>query len=84
MAAGRKTGGRRKGTPNKTTAALKEMILGALDDVGGRKYLAACAVEQPAAFMRLLGQVLPTTLATDDGAPLVVEIVRFAENQPPK
>jgi hypothetical protein len=34
----RKTGGRQKGTPNKMTATLKEMILGALDQVGGESY----------------------------------------------
>jgi hypothetical protein len=35
-----KTGGRRKGTPNKLNADVKAMILGALDDVGGQEYLA--------------------------------------------
>jgi hypothetical protein len=65
MAAGRKTGGRTGGTPNKTTRALRDMILGALDD-GGRQYLARQAEQNPTAFMTLLGKVLPTQLA---GAP---------------
>ena len=38
------------------------MILGALDDAGGREYLARQAVENPGPFMALLGKVLPTTL----------------------
>jgi hypothetical protein len=54
--------GRPKGSPNKTTKALKDMILGALDDVGGQKYLAKQAIENPIAFMGLIGKVLPTTL----------------------
>ena len=77
MAAGRKTGGRQKGTPNKMTTALKEMILGALDDVGGRDYLARMAEQQPAAFMTLLGKVLPTTLAGDSDSPMQTIITRM-------
>lgn len=59
---GKKTGGRQAGTPNKVTKALKEMILEALDGVGGVDYLQSVAETQPAAFMALLGRVLPTTL----------------------
>jgi len=70
MAVGRKTGGREKGTPNKATSALKEMILGALSDAGGQQYLVRVAAEQPAAFLTLLGKVLPTTIAGDRSAPL--------------
>lgn len=70
MAAGRKTGGRQKGAPNKVTKALKEMILGALDQAGGQDYLAIQAVDNPAAFMALLGRVLPTTLGTDPAHPI--------------
>jgi len=61
MATGHKTGGRQKGTPNKVSKALKDMVLGALDDVGGQEYLARMSQEQPTAFMALLGRVLPTT-----------------------
>ena len=62
-APGERRGGRQAGTPNKNTAALKDMILGALDDAGGRAYLLRQADENPAAFMTLIGKVLPTTLA---------------------
>lgn len=74
--------GRKKGSQNKITKALKDMILGALDDAGGQKYLAAMAIEEPAAFMTLIGKVLPTTLANADGEALVVEVRRFASDQP--
>src|SRR3954468_2972614 len=65
-----KTGGRQRGTPNKMTKALKEMILGALDDAGGQAYLMQQARDNPAAFMTLLGKVLPTTLAGDSHNPI--------------
>jgi hypothetical protein len=62
--------GRPKGRPNKTTVALKEAILRALDKVGGEDYLARLAVENSSAFASLLKSVLPTTLATEsDGGP---------------
>ena len=59
---GKKTGGRKKGTPNKENKALKEMILGALSQVGGQEYLAEQAQINPGAFMQLIGKVLPTEL----------------------
>lgn len=57
-----KTGGRAKGTPNKVTQELKDMILGALDDAGGRKYLKAQSISNPTAFLTLVGKVLPMTV----------------------
>jgi hypothetical protein len=57
-----KLGGRVAGTPNKNTAELKEMILGALDNAGGVKYLTQQATLSPGAFLTLIGKVLPTTL----------------------
>lgn len=72
MAKGQKTGGRQRGTPNKVNGALKEMILGALSDVGGQEYLARQAEDNPAAFMTLVGKVLPLQLASDKDAPLTV------------
>lgn len=52
-------GGRPKGIPNKTSTALKEMVLKALDRVGGEAYLARQAEANPAAFMVLVGRLLP-------------------------
>lgn len=59
MARRRKTGGRKKGTPNKVTGELREMIEGALDDLGGQEWLVKAAGENPAAFLALLGKLLP-------------------------
>jgi hypothetical protein len=58
--------GRPKGSPNKLSQSLKEMILASLDDVGGRKYLARLAIENSSAYSSLIGKVLPTTLAADE------------------
>src|SRR5262249_83912 len=60
---GRRPGaGRPKGSPNKLSQSLKEMILASLDDVGGRKYLARLAIENSSAYSSLIGKVLPPTL----------------------
>jgi hypothetical protein len=57
--------GRPKGIPNKQTVALKEMVLAALDGVGGQEYLQRLAIENSSAFCALLGKILPHTLAAD-------------------
>lgn len=82
MAAGRKTGGRQKGSLNKTTRELKEMIIQALDESGGVEYLKQTAIEHPTAFMTLIGKVLPLQVSGTDGGPLVVQVVKFADDTP--
>jgi hypothetical protein len=79
---GERRGGRQKGSQNKVTKALKEVILTALDKAdkgGGVGYLTRQANENPAAFMALVGKVLPMTVAGDAENPLrtitVVELV---------
>lgn len=67
---GVRQGGRKKGTPNKITTDLKAMILGALDQAGGQQYLAVQAQASPAAFLMLIGKVLPTTLVGDKDNPI--------------
>jgi hypothetical protein len=72
-----KTGGRKKGTPNKTTALLKDMILEAAELAGGEggavAYLHRQANENPGPFMSLLGRVLPTQLTGDAENPVHVK-----------
>ena len=62
---GQKTGGRKKGTPNKTTQQLKDAILHAAELAGDKDglvgYLQRQAALNPAPFMSLLGKVLPMT-----------------------
>lgn len=56
--------GRKKGVPNKATKELKDMILGALDNAGGVRYLEKCANDPKtaSAFLTLVGKVLPMTV----------------------
>jgi hypothetical protein len=78
-----KSKGRPKGSPNKTTALLKDAILMAAEQAGNGdivEYLAIQAKLTPGPFMALLGKVLPTQIAGADGGNLVIEIRRFAQN----
>ena len=68
----REGSGRKKGVPNKINSDLKEMILGALSDVGGRDYLALRAKDTPAAFLTLIGKVLPMQITGEGGGPVFV------------
>lgn len=67
-----KTGGRKAGTPNKVSADLKAMILGALDQAGGEAYLLSQAHENPRAFLSLLSRVLPMTVEGSKENPLYI------------
>jgi hypothetical protein len=69
----KKTGGRKKGIPNKINAELKEMILQALNEAcpkGAVQYLKLQAIESPTAFLSLVGKVLPLTIAGDAKNPI--------------
>lgn len=58
----KKTGGRKKGTPNKINALLKEDILAAASaahENGRIGYLTEQAKKNPTAFLTLLGKLLP-------------------------
>lgn len=78
--------GRAKGTPNKTTALLKDAILRAAEAAGGDNgmvgYLTMQAQENPGPFMALLGKVLPMQVTGADGGPM--ELVTRIELVAPK
>lgn len=69
---GERRGGRAKGTPNKVTKELKEMVLQALDQAGGVTYLTQQARDNPGPFLTLLGKVLPLQVTGKDGGPVQV------------
>lgn len=76
-----KTGGRAAGTPNKTTALLKDAILKAAEKAGDKGglvgYLTTQASANPAAFMTLLGKVLPMQVeGTGEDGKIVVHITK--------
>jgi hypothetical protein len=62
--------GRPKGTPNKATAQVKEMVIEALSKAGGVEYLTKQAKDNPAAFMTLVGKVIPLQVAGDAVNPI--------------
>lgn len=62
--------GRKVGSVNKLSADVKGMILQALTGAGGASYLQRQADENPAAFMALVGKVLPMQVTGQDGGPI--------------
>lgn len=72
--------GRKKGVPNKVTADLRAMILGALDAVGGQEYLQSQARENPQAFLTLVGRTLPKDINLGDKVRLEVNLIGPASN----
>jgi hypothetical protein len=73
--------GRKKGTPNKTTKLLKDAILKAADQAGGKgglvAYLKKQALENPGPFMALLGKVIPLQVTGPDDGPVKVTMIEL-------
>jgi hypothetical protein len=69
-----KTGGRQKGTPNKTTQAAKDAIARAAEELGGADRLVAWAKEDPANERLFWGTIypklLPLQLSGEGGGPV--------------
>lgn len=70
----KKTGGRKAGTPNKLTATVKMMVLGALDKKGGQRWLERQMDKYPQAFLTLLGKIIPTQIVGDMSYRYVAEM----------
>lgn len=63
MAHGYKTGGRRKGTPNRRTVAVKEAIETVYEGMGGTEAMLTWAREHPGEFYQsLFAKLLPRDL----------------------
>jgi hypothetical protein len=80
-----KTGGRTKGTPNKTTALLKDAAIEAAERAGDKDgmvgYLTKQAHENPVAFLTLLGKVLPIQQAQPySNEPTTIVEISFADH----
>lgn len=68
---GRREGaGRPKGSLDKGNALIREMVADALNQAGGVGYLVRQANEKPAAFLALLGKVLPVQITGAGGGPV--------------
>lgn len=75
MARGKKTGGRAKGTRNKTTATIKESVLRCFASIGGEKAFAAWAKEHPTEFYtKVAPRLIPLEVGGPDDGPLPLRI----------
>lgn len=54
--------GRKPGAQNKVTAEVKDMVKGALEDLGGKAWLVKQAKKHPTAFFTLVNKMVPTAL----------------------
>lgn len=54
-----KTGGRRKGTPNKVSLSLKQAVLDTFEKLGGIRHMVAWAKKNPNDFYRLAARLIP-------------------------
>ena len=71
-----KTGGRKAGTPNKTTLVLREAVLTAAEAAGNEvgddgllSYLMRVALDHPSTFMPLLARVMPQQIKSQQTSP---------------
>lgn len=76
-----KTGGRQKGSPNKTTVAVKQALQLAFDGVGGVPALTEWARENPGKFFEIWSKMLPQEVKAelDHKGNLNIQIVKFTD-----
>ena len=72
MAKGKKTGGRTKGVPNKTTPAAKEAFALAFEGIGGVAELMAWAKLNKTEFFKLYARLIPVELSGEVKARITV------------
>lgn len=76
--------GRPPGAKNKLPGQIKELVEGALADVGGREYLAKQARKNPKAFLGLVARLIPRDLnVSGEIRHTLVELIA-ASHQSPK
>jgi len=81
MAIGKKTGGRKKGTPNKLSSTVKDNVITVFEKLGGVDHMAEWAKENPGHFYNIYSKILPMQVTGEDGGPLNVIIQRFGETK---
>ena len=81
MALGKKTGGRKKGTPNKVQRTVRESLVSVYERLGGDDAMLSWAAENPEEFYRHWIKMLPTEVKQDvtssDGTlqPVSIQVV---------
>lgn len=63
----KKTGGRRKGTPNRVSLTLRQAVLDTFERLGGLRHMVAWAKKNPNDFYRLAARLIPP------GVPVLIE-----------
>jgi hypothetical protein len=67
--------GRPKGAVNKLTKTIREAVEVSFEKIGGADYLAKMAIEQPVAYMSLLGKVLPQQIEATGTFKTITEVM---------
>jgi hypothetical protein len=75
--------GRKKGTPNKATGPIKDMLRQALEGAGGVDYLIRQAEENPGPFMGLIGKIIPAEVSAKVEGRIDLATIIAAAAQPP-
>jgi hypothetical protein len=81
MALGKKTGGRQKGSVNKTTATVKAVLEEAFERLGGVDFLSAWAADNPAEFLKIWSKLLPRDLTVECEHRLTLEDIIAGSNE---
>ena len=75
MADRRKTGGRKRGTPNKITTAFKDAVRIVYDDLGGHSAFTEWARENPGDFYKICARLIPGEIASRDSGTTVQVVI---------
>lgn len=70
-----KIGGRKKGSRNKTTLAIKAVLQQAFDDIGGVEALVSWGKDNRTEFYRIWSKLIPNEIKNADGEAFRVGIV---------
>lgn len=71
----KKTGGRKRGTPNKTTTVIKEAVALAFAGMGGQKNFTEWAKANPTDFYtKIATKLIPTELTSDPDQPMQMKV----------
>lgn len=76
MAKGQKSGGRKKGTPNKVTSSVKNAVLETFRNIGGVSHMTDWAKENPNEYYKLAARLIPTEIQADLTGNLTVNVVK--------
>lgn len=79
---GKKYGGRKKGTPNKMTKSVKDALLGAFDELGGKDYLIEVGREDPKTLCTLLAKIIPAEISAKLDGQATIMVVTGIDSPP--